>query len=63
MIYTNDDYRALLAADQERTGEDEESKYCSVCGTENPEEFYVSIQTDECVGCSDCVNVNQWIEY
>lgn len=61
MIYNNDDYRALSAIDKERTEEDE-NKYCSVCGAENPEEFYVSIMSDECIGCSDCVDILEWIE-
>ena len=61
MIYNNDDYKAYTARlDSEN---ENESKFCSVCGTENPEEFYVSIQTDECIGCSDCVNVIPWIDY
>ncbi len=60
MIYKNDDLKALSGTSDEF---EDESKFCAVCGTENPEEFYVSIQTDECVGCSDCVNVVSWIDY
>ena len=61
MIYNNDDFKAFSSRENEYS--EEESKFCAVCGTENPEEFYVSIQTDECVGCSDCVNVVSWIDY
>ena len=60
MIFENNDIRAFTNNNEDFS---EESKFCAVCGTENPEEFYVSIQTDECVGCSDCVNVVSWAEY
>lgn len=62
MIYTNDDLRLMRVADRDRYAEDD-TKVCPVCGTENPEDFYVSLQTDECIGCSDCVNICGWKEY
>lgn len=63
MIYNNNDFRGMTIMEYEKRNRTEESKYCAVCGTENPEEFYVSIQTDECIGCSDCVNIIPWIDY
>lgn len=61
MIYKNDDLYG--AAVMRKPEEPSEAKYCAVCGTEDPEEFFVSIQTDECVGCSECVNKYAWIDY
>lgn len=42
---------------------EEEEKYCPVCGSTDPEEFYISLQTEECMGCSDCVNALEWREF
>lgn len=61
MIYKNNDLYGEAA--MHREAEPDETKYCAICGTENPEEFFVSIQTDECVGCSECVNKYAWIDY
>lgn len=61
MIYKNNDLYGEAA--MQRASEPDETKYCAICGTENPEEFFVSIQTDECVGCSECVNKYTWIDY
>lgn len=38
-------------------------KYCPVCDSENPEVFYINLQTDECVGCSECINTSDWQEF
>ena len=62
MIYSNDDFRAIDAMERHRL-DDTEHKICPMCASENPAEFYVSIQTDECVGCSECVNTVEWIDY
>ena len=61
MICKNTDFKALQRLKYE--DDENEEKYCPVCGTENPENFYVSIQTDECVGCSDCINQIYAIDY
>lgn len=68
MRYNNLDYRAAAAAERARLDGDEDGigaryKYCPVCGSENPEEFYSSLQSDECIGCSECVDVLEWEEY
>ena len=62
MIFSNDDFKALSKIERDRL-EEEEDKVCPMCASENPAEFYVSIQTDECVGCSECVNKIEWIDY
>lgn len=61
MICKNTDFKALQRLRFEE--EPDESKYCPVCGTEKPEKFYVSIQTDECIGCSDCIDEVMEIDY
>lgn len=63
MIYKNNDVLGISLMENENGQSLKDSKYCDICGTENPELFYVSIQTDECIGCSDCVNVIPWIDY
>lgn len=63
MVFNNDDYRAITAMENHRLEAEDDFKICPVCGTENPEEFFTSIQTDECVGCSDCINKYEWIDY
>ena len=49
--------------DPEGDLQEREEKYCPICGSENPEAFYTSLETEECMGCSDCVNVLEWGEY
>lgn len=61
MICKNTDFKSLNRLKFEEEPENE--KYCPLCGTENPETFYISIQTDECVGCSDCINEIMGIDY
>ena len=61
MIFNNTDLSILEKIERDR--EEEEHKICPVCASVNPAEFYISIQTDECVGCSECVDKIEWIDY
>ena len=62
MIYRNEDYRALRALEEERTGNYGELENfnentelcCPLCGTEGPKFFYIN-DDDECVGCTSCI--------
>ena len=61
MIYSNDDPRAILAMEMERTGNYGEMNYCEdnavrcpVCGAYEPEYYYLD-DNEECIGCTECV--------
>lgn len=63
MIYANDDTMAILAMEQERTGNYGEDGYddyfgeqCPICGAYNPEHLFMN-DDDECVGCDECIRV------
>jgi len=66
--YKHNDYRAIIACEENRlyyNEKDEEcnnSKYCAKCGFENPEYFYCD-SAEDCIGCSECVTVFEWSEF
>lgn len=59
MIYSNDDPRALLAMEEERTGnygyDYSKDGECPICGAYEPEYFYLDDE-DNCIGCSSCIH-------
>jgi hypothetical protein len=61
MKYRNDDPKAVIAMELERTGyygdfynTDSDLK-CHVCGATAPEHFYMN-DDEECVGCYECLH-------
>ena len=62
MIYRNDDPRAMIALEEERTGNygdyynDRDMKYCPCCGAYEPDHFFMN-DDEECIGCYECVHV------
>lgn len=61
MIYSNDDPRAVIAMELERTDNygDCDDFYgsemkCPLCGAREPEYYYLD-DDEECIGCSECV--------
>ena len=68
LTYEYNDYRGIIACEENRLYYDEESekckesKCCPKCGCENPEYFYCD-SADDCVGCSECVTVFEWSDF
>ncbi len=64
MIYKNGSIGALLAMESARTGDYGDcygsagkSFSCPCCGAVEPDSFFVN-DSDECVGCAECVYVS-----
>lgn len=61
MRYRNDDPRAVIAMELERTGRygdcfgEENTDTCPVCGAISPEHFFMN-DDEECVGCYECLH-------
>ncbi len=67
MRYSNDDPRAVIAMELERTGgygdysdygdfcDYDGETVCPVCGAVDPEHFYMN-DDEECVGCYECLH-------
>lgn len=61
MKYRNDDPKAIIAMELERTGNygefygENDGQNCPVCGAFEPEHFYMN-DDEECVGCYECVH-------
>lgn len=68
MIYECDDYRAAAVCENHRLYDEylhadrDETKYCEVCGSDNPEYFYCN-SDEECIGCSECVFPVEWNDF
>lgn len=64
MMYMNNTEAAILAMERDRTGnygndQDEEVKYCPICGAEDPDCFYRE-KGGELAGCCECLQKVDW---
>ena len=66
MIYSNTSPGAVATLENQRLGDDdyeEETKECPSCGRVDPECFYLSSLTGDCIGCSGCVSQLEWEDF